>query len=55
MPQFNSNRLYSYNLNANDIDIYGATEFVHGCLEDNSDRVEEEISLFTDDEYLNTH
>lgn len=55
VPQFNSNRLYSYNLNANDIDIYGATEFVHGCLEDNSDRVEEEISLFTDDEYLNTH
>lgn len=49
IPQFNqSNNLYKYKFNYNDIDLYGATEFVHGCLEDNSDRVEEEVSFFED-------
>lgn len=49
VPQTNLTNTFRYNLNDNDIDIYGATEFVHGCLEDNSDRVDEEVSLFTDD------
>ena len=43
---------FVYNFKENDIDIYGATEFVHACLEDNSDRVEEEVSLSTDDDNI---
>ena len=58
IPTNSYNRsIYNYKLNYNDVDIYGATEFVHGCLEDNSDRVEEEISIFRDDDdsYLNNY
>lgn len=47
LPQFN-NSIYSYKFNTQDVDIYGATEFAHGCLVDNSDRAEEEISLIND-------
>ena len=48
VPQINPNR-FNYKVDYQDIDIYGATEFVHGCLEDNSDRVEEEISIINND------
>lgn len=37
-----------YAFNTNDIDLYPATEFVHGCLEDNSSRTPEEVELFVD-------
>ena len=49
IPQWNNN-LFRYNLEMNDVDIYGATEFVHGCIENDTDRIEEEISLTTDDQ-----
>jgi len=42
------NNQYLYRFNNNDIDIYGATEFVHASLEDNSDRTTEEVTLSTD-------
>lgn len=36
---------YKYSFNKGDIDIYSATEFVHGCLEDDSSRTPEEVSI----------
>ena len=42
------NNQYFYRFAKNDIDIYGATDFVHASLEDNSDRTIEEVSLSTD-------
>ena len=39
---------YLYNFKSNDIEIYGATEFVHAILEDTSSRGVEEVSIFTD-------
>ena len=41
--------LYKYNFNRGDIDIYPATDFVHACLEDNSSRTSEEVTIFTGD------
>ena len=45
---------YFYRFTNNDVDIYGATDFVHASLEDNSDRTVEEVSLSTDGEDANT-
>ena len=42
-----STNQYFYRFNNTDIDIYGATDFVHASLEDNSDRTTEEVSLST--------
>lgn len=39
-----------YNFKQNDVNVYGATEFVHGCLDDNSSRVPEEVNIFLSDE-----
>ena len=39
---------YRFNSNSNDVDLYPATEWVHGCLEDDSSRTPEEVELFTD-------
>lgn len=36
---------YKYSFNKSDIDIYSATEFVHGCLEDDSSRTPEEVTI----------
>lgn len=36
-----------YRMKKNDVDIYSATDFVHGCLEDNSSRVPEEVDIFS--------
>ena len=48
------NSLLQYKLRKRDIDVYGATDFVHACLEDNSSRVPEEVDIFTnDDDYKN--
>lgn len=44
----NNALLNRYSFNTNDIDLYPATEFVHGCLEDNSSRTPEEVELFVD-------
>ena len=40
--------MYKFNTDSNDIDLYPATEWVHGCLEDDSSRNPEEVELFTD-------
>lgn len=37
-----------YNFRSGDIDIFQPTEFVHGCLEDTSGRVEEKVDIFMD-------
>ena len=43
-----SSFLQRYNLSTNDIDIYGATEYVHGCLEDDANRTPEEVCITLD-------
>ena len=48
-----SNLTTRYQFNKNDVELYAPTEFVHGCLEDNSSRTPEEVQLFvTDDKSL---
>lgn len=43
-----------YKFKQNDVNVYGATEFVHGCLDDTSSRVPEEVDIFlNDDDYNN--
>lgn len=43
-----------YKFKQHDVNVYGATEFVHGCLDDNSSRVPEEVDIFlNDDDYKN--
>lgn len=52
--QFN----YMYNFDLNDVDIFAATEFVHACLEDNSGRTTEEVTITSgngDDEVSSTY
>ena len=38
-----------YKVKQNDVNVYGATEFVHGCLDDTTSRVPEEVEIFTTD------
>ena len=44
-----SNYLNSYRLKKNDVEIYQATDFVHGCLEDNVSRATEEVNIYMND------
>lgn len=44
---YNANR-YRFNSDSNDVDLFPATEWVHGCLEDDSSRTPEEVELFTE-------
>lgn len=37
----------NYKFNKGDINVYAATEFVHGCLEDDSSRIPEEVTITT--------
>jgi len=39
-----------YSFYKNDVELYPPTEFVHGCLEDNSSRTPEEVELFVSDD-----
>jgi len=39
-----------YRMKQNDVNVYGAMDYVHACLDDNSSRVPEEVSIFTTDE-----
>lgn len=39
---------YQYSFNKNDIEIYQPSEFVHCSLDDNVDRVKEEVKIFID-------
>lgn len=36
----------NYRFKKKDVDLFGPTEFVHACLEDNSSRTPEEVNLF---------
>ena len=50
MNQTNYNML-SYKFKKGDVTLHGATDFVHGCLEDSSSRTPEKVQIFlTDDE-----
>ena len=40
--------LFKYNFNSGDVDLYPATDLVHACLEDNSSRTEEEVTITSD-------
>lgn len=44
-----------YSFNKNDIELYPPTEFVHGCLEDNSSRTPEEVELFVSEDKSTTY
>ena len=46
--------IYQYKFNQKDIEIYDAKTFVHGCLEDNSSRIPEEVDIYLDENKLNT-
>lgn len=41
---------YRFNYDSGDVDLFPATEWVHGCLEDDSSRTPETVELFTQDE-----
>lgn len=41
---------YKYQFKRNDVKIYPASNFVHGCLEDNSSRTPEKVSIFRDED-----
>ena len=47
---FYQNYNYNYNFDISDVDVFAATEFVHACLEDNSNRTTEEVTISTDAE-----
>lgn len=42
-----STTLYKFNSESNDVDLFPATEWVHGCLEADASRTPEEVELFT--------
>lgn len=41
---------YKYSFKRNDVKIYPPSNFVHGCLEDNSTRTPEKVSIFREDD-----
>ena len=47
---FQGSEFINYKFNRNDIKVYQATEFVHAYLEDNTDRVPEEVSITFDND-----
>jgi len=49
------NTYLQYKFNKNDIDLYPATDFVHACLEDNSSRTSEEVTISSDGEKSYTY
>ena len=44
-----NNFINRYKMNKRDVTVYAATDFVHACLEDNSSRVPEEVTITIDD------
>lgn len=48
------NNYFRYRFKSNDVELYEPTTFVHACLEDNSSRTPEEVSIFTYDENIKT-
>ena len=49
-----STTLYKFNSESNDVDLFPATEWVHGCLEADVSRTPEEVELFTNAEESQT-
>ena len=49
-----STTLYKFNSESNDVDLFPATEWVHGCLEADVSRTPEEVELFTNSEESRT-
>ena len=47
---FTSQQLFQYRFKKSDVDVFSATDFVHACLEDNSSRTPEVVSIFLSDE-----
>ncbi len=43
------NSYLNYKMNKRDVNVFDATEFVHACLEDNSSRTPEEVTIFIDE------
>ena len=41
-----ASNLYLYRLRRNDVDVYNAVSFVHGCLQDDTPRFPEQIQIF---------
>jgi hypothetical protein len=39
-----------YKLKKKDVEVYSATDFIHACLEDSSNRSPEEVDIFLDDD-----
>lgn len=46
---------YTMKKNANDVQVFQATDFVHAALEDNTNRIPEEVTLFSTDEDYNSN
>lgn len=48
-PNLNASNMFStkYRFDSNDVELYPATEWVHGCLAGSDSRVPEEVELFT--------
>lgn len=55
----NAFEYYTYRVTKSDVEIYSATNFVHGLLVDNSGRTNEEVSIYDDkdsfDKNVNAH
>ena len=41
-----------YKMEKTDVNVYGATEFVHACLQDTTSRTPEEVDIYTNDDDL---
>ena len=41
-----------YKMKKTDVNVYGATEFVHACLQDTTSRTPEEVDIYTNDDDL---
>lgn len=46
---------YRYSFNRDDVEVFGATNFVHAALEDNNSRVPEEVKIFLNDDDYKTN
>jgi hypothetical protein len=40
-----------YKMKKKDVEVYAATDFIHACLEDSSNRSPEEVDIFLEDDY----
>lgn len=49
------NQYLTYKMKPNDVTVFGATEFVHACLTDKSDRNPEEVEIFMSDDDLDNN